>query len=170
MRVKLDRNAVLKPSDNLSSGYDVVAIGYSRVDTQLEKIKDKQLFDKEDSSAFEIKPHETIMIHTGVYLELPEPIDMGEYVSIVEAQMRPRSGLSLKRGTNVKLGTIDNNYRGECNVIFVNDSENSVFIKPFERVAQLVFVPIVKFKEIKIVDNLNDSDRGSKGFGSTGKL
>lgn len=169
MKVKLDKNAILKASDDVSSGYDVVAVGYSRVDTQLENIMEKHLFEEDDFS-FEVKPHETIMIHTGVYLELPEPVDMGDYISIVEAQMRPRSGLSLKRGTNVKLGTIDNNYRGECNVIFINDSNDSVFIKPFERVAQIVFVPIVKLKEIKIVGNINESERGSKGFGSTGKM
>ena len=87
-----------------------------------------------------------------------------------EAQVRPRSGLAFKHGITVlnSPGTIDADYRGEIGVLLINHGKNDFIIKPGERIAQLV---VAKHEQIiwQIVDNLTTTDRGSGGFGSTGK-
>ena len=86
-----------------------------------------------------------------------------------EAQVRPRSGLALKKGITVlnSPGTIDADYRGEIGVIIANLSDSDFTIKSGDRIAQMV---IAKFEKIswKAVDKLDNSLRGNKGFGSTG--
>lgn len=100
------------------------------------------------------------LVPTGLYLEMPEGI---------ECQVRPRSGLALKKGLTVlnTPGTIDADYRGEIGVILVNLSDEAVTIEPGERVAQLVFAPVIQAKLIES-NTLNASQRGEGGFGSTG--
>ena len=100
------------------------------------------------------------LVPTGLYLEMPEGI---------ECQVRPRSGLALKKGLTVlnTPGTIDADYRGEIGVILVNLSDEAVTIEPGERVAQLVFAPIIQATLIES-NTLNASQRGEGGFGSTG--
>ena len=169
LKVKLENNGFFKTSDELASGYDVGAVGYARVVCVGEVNKIDSPIILKDGDRFCVKPNETIMIKTGVYLELPTPVDKGEYYLILEAQMRGRSGLSLKEDTNVKLGTIDNNYRGECNVIFKNEGDKPFYISKYDRVGQVVFNEIIKFKEIEYVIELSETDRMDKGFGSTGK-
>jgi dUTP pyrophosphatase len=100
------------------------------------------------------------LVPTGLYVEMPEGI---------ECQVRPRSGLALKKGLTVlnTPGTIDADYRGEIGVILINLSDEAVTIEPGERVAQLVFAPVIQ--AILIESNtLNASQRGEGGFGSTG--
>ena len=108
-----------------------------------------------------IKPNERELIPTGIALSLPQNI---------EGQVRPRSGLSLKYGITVlnSPGTIDSDYRGEIKVILINHGNEDFLIKKNDRIAQLVFHEIVKvsFKE---VNNLDQTSRDQKGFGSTGK-
>ena len=108
-----------------------------------------------------IKPNERGLIPTGIALSLPQNI---------EAQVRPRSGLSLKYGITVlnSPGTIDSDYRGEIKVILINHGSEDFLIKNNDRIAQLVFNEVVKvsFKE---VNNLDQTSRDQKGFGSTGK-
>ena len=108
-----------------------------------------------------IKPNERELIPTGIALSLPQNI---------EGQVRPRSGLSLKYGITVlnSPGTIDSDYRGEIKVILINHGNEDFLIKNNDRIAQLVFNKIVKvsFKE---VNNLDQTSRDQKGFGSTGK-
>lgn len=86
-----------------------------------------------------------------------------------EAQVRPRSGLALKKGLTVlnSPGTIDADYRGEVGVILVNLSNEKVRIEPGERIAQLV---LAKYESInwQEVESLDETARGSGGFGSTG--
>lgn len=100
------------------------------------------------------------LVQTGLYLEMPEGI---------ECQVRPRSGLALKKGLTVlnTPGTIDADYRGEIGVILVNLSDEAVTIEPGERVAQLVFAPVIQATLIES-NTLNASQRGEGGFGSTG--
>jgi dUTP pyrophosphatase len=100
------------------------------------------------------------LVPTGLYLEMPEGI---------ECQVRPRSGLALKKGLTVlnTPGTIDADYRGEIGVILVNLSDEAVTIEPGERVAQLVFAPVIQATLIES-NTLNASQRGEGGFGSTG--
>jgi len=107
-----------------------------------------------------IKPFQRLVVKTGLYISL-----QGGY----EAQIRPRSGLALKKGITVinSPGTIDADYRGEIGVILINLSDSDFEIKSGDRIAQMV---ITKHKTIswKVVDKLDDSVRGDKGFGSTG--
>lgn len=172
LRVMIKNNGFFKTSNNDDSGYDVGAIGYAKV-TLNEKnepvVGEKKLLN--DLDYLVLKPHETVMIRTGVYLGLPEKKEFEKYYEIVEAQIRPRSGMSLKEHSNVKLGTIDNKYTGEIGVIFVNDGEKDLIINKYDRIAQIVFNKIVKYKKefIIYVDELDSTSRGDKGFGSSGK-
>lgn len=84
--------------------------------------------------------------------------------------VRPRSGNSL-RGFDVKLGTIDNNYRGEIGVLIKNDSFRIRKIKQYERIAQLVLTEVSLYgnHSIEIVDELDQSERGEDGWGKSGR-
>ena len=107
-----------------------------------------------------LDPLERGIVKTGLFIELP----VG-----VEAQVRPRSGLAIKKGVTVlnAPGTIDADYRGEIGVILINLSNEAFTINHGDRIAQLV---IAKHETItwKPVEKLSDSDRGTAGFGSTG--
>ncbi|MEZ4933082.1 MAG: dUTP diphosphatase [Saprospiraceae bacterium] len=104
---------------------------------------------------------ERTIIPTGLFIELP--------ISF-EAQIRPRSGLSIKKGLSLvnSPGTIDSDYRGEIGIIMVNLSNEAQTIEPGERIAQMV---IAKYEQVKLeeVAILSETDRGAGGFGSTGK-
>ena len=110
---------------------------------------------------FLLNPFERGAVPTGLSIELP----MG-----YEAQIRPRSGLSLKTGLSVpnSPGTIDSDYRGEIKVIMVNLSNATISIQDGDRIAQMV---IARYEQISWfeVETLSESDRGAGGFGSTGK-
>ncbi|MCB0381712.1 MAG: dUTP diphosphatase, partial [Flavobacteriales bacterium] len=88
-----------------------------------------------------------------------------------EAQVRPRSGLALKKGLTVlnTPGTIDSDYRGEIKIIMINLSNETTIINTGERIAQMV---IAKYEKIKLqeVDELNETKRGEGGFGHTGVI
>ena len=103
---------------------------------------------------------ERTLIPTGLYIELP----MG-----YEAQIRPRSGLSIKKGLTLvnSPGTIDSDYRGEIKIIMINLSPEAQTITAGERIAQMV---IAKYEQItwEAVRVLGETDRGAGGFGSTG--
>lgn len=109
-----------------------------------------------------LKPLERSLVPTGLRIQLPQGY---------EAQVRPRSGLALKRGLTClnSPGTIDSDYRGEIGVILVNLGSEPQTIERGERVAQLV---IARYTQItwSAVDNLAESERGAGGFGSTGVL
>lgn len=113
------------------------------------------------SEPLTIKPHETVMVHTGLSIEVPEG-----YAGLVYA----RSGIASKRGLAPanKVGVIDADYRGEIMVAIHNHSENDAVIECSERIAQLVIAPFLK-AEFNEVDELSDTERGKGGFGSTGK-
>lgn len=108
-----------------------------------------------------LQPLERKLIPTGLFIELPEGY---------EAQMRPRSGLALKEGLGIlnSPGTIDADYRGEIGIIVVNLSNNVVSIKDGDRIAQMV-INKVEQVELTEVNELSETDRGSGGFGHTGK-
>lgn len=112
------------------------------------------------SEAKTLKPLERILIPTGLYIELPVGY---------EAQVRPRSGLALKKGLSVlnTPGTIDADYRGEIGVILINLSNEEVTIENGERICQMV---ISKHEQAELiqVEVLNETERGAGGFGSTG--
>lgn len=110
----------------------------------------------------EIGPGERILIKTGLFLEIP---------SGYECQVRPRSGLAYKHGITVlnSPGTIDADYRGEVGVILMNHSYNTLPFKvePGERIAQLVFSKYERV-EFELAEELETTERGEGGFGSTG--
>ena len=107
-----------------------------------------------------IKPFQRLVVKTGLFISLQKGY---------EAQIRPRSGLALKKGISVlnSPGTIDADYRGEIGVILINLSDSDFEINTGDRIAQMI---IARHETIewKVVDKLDDSVRGDKGFGSTG--
>lgn len=113
------------------------------------------------SEPLELKPLERTLIPTGLKIELEHGY---------EAQIRPRSGMSIKHGITLIncVGTIDEDYRGEVCVPVVNISNEAYTIQPQERIAQMV---ISKYEQAKIevVNQLTETIRGEGGFGSTGK-
>ena len=112
------------------------------------------------SEAVVLAPGERGLIPTGLFLEIP----LG-----YEAQVRPRSGLALKRGLTLlnAPGTIDADYRGEVGVIAINLSAQEQRIAPGDRIAQLIFAPVTRGEWVE-VETLAETKRGSGGFGSTG--
>lgn len=108
-----------------------------------------------------VEPWERILVKTGVHIGLPEGM---------EAQVRPRSGLALKKGIHVHLGTIDNEYRGDVGVLLFNFSNDPFIINNGDRIAQLAIVPIEQL-QLNLVDSekeLGETDRGAGGFGHSG--
>lgn len=107
-----------------------------------------------------LKPLERTLVKTGLFIELP----LG-----YEAQVRPRSGLALKKGISVlnSPGTIDADYRGEIGVILINLSNEDFVIENGERIAQMV---IAKHEQAQFIEvnELSETTRGAGGFGSTG--
>ena len=113
------------------------------------------------SDTVEIAPNDTVLIHTGIAVELPEG-----YVGLVYA----RSGLASKRGLAPanKVGVIDCDYRGEIMVALHNHSSETRTVEKGERIAQFVIAPYFT-AEFNEVDELSDTVRGAGGFGSTGR-
>ncbi len=108
----------------------------------------------------EIKPGKSEIIPTGLAVSIPKNF---------EIQIRPRSGLAAKNQISVlnTPGTIDADYRGELKVILINLSDKSFIVERGLRIAQMVLCPVIK-AELKEVDSLENTKRGSGGFGSTG--
>lgn len=104
-------------------------------------------------------PLDRVTLPTGVRISLPDGY---------EAQVRGRSGLNRKQGIVVPVGTIDADYRGEIGVVLYNLSREPVTIMHGDRIAQLVICPVIQ-AEWEQVENLDKTDRGEGGFGSTGK-
>lgn len=108
-----------------------------------------------------LKPLERKLIPTGLYVEIPKGY---------EAQIRPRSGLALKKGITVlnTPGTIDADYRGEIGVILINLSQEDFVIESGERICQMIVAPH-ETVEWNLVQELEETERGAGGFGHTGK-
>lgn len=108
-----------------------------------------------------LEPGKRKLIPTGIAIELPS----NDVVALVYA----RSGLATKKGVHLAncVGVIDSDYRGEIGVCLTNEGDDVFLIEPGMRIAQLCFTPVYQAK-LKAVDNLEDTDRGAGGFGSTG--
>ena len=111
-------------------------------------------------TSVKIEPGKTTIIPTGISVSIPKNF---------EIQIRPRSGLAAKNQISVlnTPGTIDADYRGEIKVILINLSKETFVVENGARIAQMVVCPIIKAK-LKEVDSLDNTSRGSGGFGSTG--
>ena len=138
--IKLDKNATV-PSygTSVSAGADLYALSGQEI---------------------ELKPNETVLVHTGIAMEIPEG-----YAGFVFA----RSGIATKRGLAPanKVGVIDSDYRGEIMVALHNHSDKVQKIEDNERVAQLVIMPYLRAEFIE-AETLDETERASGGFGSTG--
>mgnify|MGYP003117901453 CR=1 FL=1 len=108
-----------------------------------------------------LQPGERAMIPTGLSVAIPQGY---------EIQVRPRSGLAAKHGLTClnTPGTIDSDYRGEIKIILINLGQEAFMIQRGERVAQLVLSPVTQLAW-KCVDSLDETERGTGGFGSTGR-
>ena len=111
-------------------------------------------------TSVKIEPGKTTIIPTGISVSIPKNF---------EIQIRPRSGLAAKNQVSVlnTPGTIDADYRGEIKVILINLSKKTFIVENGARIAQMVVCPVIKVK-LKEVDSLDNTSRGSGGFGSTG--
>lgn len=107
-----------------------------------------------------VKAGEIELIGTGIALELPQN---------TEAQMRPRSGLALKHGITLvnSPGTIDEGYKGEIKLIIINHGKDDFKVKKGMKIAQMVIKPVLQI-EVQEIEELNISERGEGGFGSSG--
>ena len=107
-----------------------------------------------------LAPGRRALVHTGLVMLLPPGY---------EAQVRPRSGLALKSGVTVlnTPGTIDSGYRGEVGVILINLGDSEFQVRKGDKVAQLVIAPVTQ-PDVVEVSEVDETDRGSSGFGSTG--
>ena len=111
-----------------------------------------------------LKPLERALIHTGIYFEVPE---------FCEIQVRPRSGLAIKKGLSIinTPGTIDESYTGECCILAVNLSDSAITIEDGDRIAQGVLCPVLNGKMtelIEIEEITKVTERNDGGFGHTG--
>jgi dUTP pyrophosphatase len=108
-----------------------------------------------------IHPLERKLISTGIAIEIPE----GYY-----GRIAPRSGIAFKNGIDVLAGVIDSTYRGEIKVLLYNaDKHTTFFVEQGDRIAQLIIEKHYNFEFIEVVEELSETNRGSHGFGSTGK-
>ena len=113
------------------------------------------------SDPVHLEPGARALVPTGLAIALPAGF---------EAQVRPRSGLALKKGVTClnTPGTIDADYRGEVGVILINHGAETFAIERGDRIAQLIIAPVTQGTWVE-VDSLDDTARGSGGFGSSGK-
>ncbi len=122
---------------------------------------DDAAFDLRSRVDMELPVGRSVVVPSGVYIELPEGY---------EAQVRPRSGLALKHNlmlTNSP-GTVDAGYRGEVGIIMYNAGSEPFQVKRGDRIAQMVICRLPEV-ELSVVESLSESGRGAGGFGSTGR-
>ena len=150
-----ENGALLKYQTSGSSGFDIKA-----VDIYLPKTKETLVLGK-DIEKYTLQPMERICVQVGFAI--------GGVPEGYEVQVRPRSGFAFKHGITIvnTPGTIDSDYRGEIGAILCNLSNEPFDITKGERIAQMVVCPIVKCN-ICVVDELDETERGTGRLGSTG--
>lgn len=122
-------------------------------------------YDLKAADGYVVNPGQTVIVSAGFKMALPK-----EENYIWEAQVRPRSGMSAKSGMRVANapGSIDADYRGTVGVIMHNTGEDKYYIEKGDKIAQMVItrVPITELEEVEVLD---ETERGEKGFGSSGR-
>lgn len=138
---------------------------------RLDSENTEPMYAYETDSGFDLRANETVklspfgraLIPTGLYLDVPEKC---------EIQVRPKSGLAIKKGLSVlnTPGTVDFGYTGEIKVIVFNFNDTEQIIYKGDKIAQAVVCPVIQGKEIDLirVDKIEEKDRNENGFGSTG--
>lgn len=169
--INLSNNKLPQYETPMSAGMDVRA-DFSRVtvDNPIKAFGDCEILFKSDINKvtmLRLDPGARALIPTGLKIALPVTDQDCEF--IYECQVRPRSGLALKKGITIlnALGTIDADYRNEIGIIVINQGHEAVWIEDGERIAQLVFATVAK-AEWEEVARLNETDRKG-GFGHTGE-
>ena len=174
IKLKLTHGGKVTRENKYDSGFDVYCRGYRCVNN--EELSKEYWFDEIRDKRVGLAPNETIMLLTGIQMQLPIPQEITEDgvtigYKVLECQVRGRSGLSLKKNTNVKLGTIDSQYLGMCGIIFHNNSERTLIINENDKIAQLVFneVYVPTDEGVEYIDEFEtETTRGESGFGSSG--
>lgn len=156
--------ALLKYQTHGSSGIDLRSLGVIMPNGESFQLvdQDSKFFDSSScKTEFELLPGASAIVRAGIRASIPTG---------TEIQIRSRSGLTWRHGVVVLngVGTIDSDYRGELGCIMFNAFKKSYIIKPGERIAQMVICPVI-IPEIQYVDQLEETERGAKGFGSTGR-
>lgn len=157
--INLSNNSLPKYESKGAAGMDVRA-DFSRVTPQNPiKLYGSGEFDFE-KKMLRLDPMSRALIPTGIKVALPEGVEM---------QVRPRSGMALKKGITVinTPGTVDEDYRGEVGIPVINLSNEEVWIETGERICQFVF-NVVEHAEWEPVDTLDETERGEGGFGHSG--
>lgn len=106
----------------------------------------------------DLQPSNRVLIPTGISLQMPP---------FIYGRIAPRSGLAFRGGLDILGGVIDSGYRGEIGVVIINLGAVSTYIKKGDRIAQIIFTMIAR-NDLVVVDELDDTDRSVRGFGSTG--
>ena len=167
--INTSNNNLPKYETSLSAGMDVRA-DFSKItpENTIKAFGDCEVLFKSEANKvtmIRLDPGARALIPTGIFMQMPEGDGSFRY----ECQVRPRSGLALKKGITVlnTPGTIDADYINEIGIILINNGYEAVYIEDGERLAQLVFtkVEVCKWNE---VDSLKETTRKG-GFGSTGK-
>ena len=158
------------PRYGILTGYDLEAKGYRNKHLKYDIWFDDQ---PDDNRYIYLWPNSSVLIKTGVWIQFPKPIVKEGYKIMWDAEVRPRSGLALKHGITVlnTPGTIDNAYIGDIGVILINNGVNKFMIENNDRIGQLIFMKRQKpLNELfEIVDSFEETSRGDKGFGSSGR-
>ena len=143
-----------------SSGMDIRA--YFKSVTDLKQLN-------QDTHPIEVTVNGAIMLPSGSRVIIPSGLKISMPIGM-EAQVRSRSGLSLKKGLVVSqgIGTIDSDYRGEIGICITNIGKSKQYILKGERICQLVFAKVEKI-QLAEIDQLSSTERGEGGFGSTGE-
>lgn len=168
-----DYNKIIEEIEKIQSN-DYPTINYNTTYFTNDSNNEDPTYAKEGDSGFDLrafinepvtlKPLERKLIPTGLKFQLP---------TNTELQVRPRSGMAYKHGISVlnTPGTVDEGYRGDVGIIAINLSNETYTIQPGERIAQGVIMNVLGSNLSKLVkkEGLNETERGSTGFGSTGK-
>jgi dUTP pyrophosphatase len=170
---ELDR--LLNVTKNMESSFKSENVDWGKLQIKFVNLSDNPdpIWAKEGDSGFDLranesgilKPLERMLISTGLFFEIPKGYDI---------EVKSRSGLAFKHGIGVLTGTIDQNYRGEVKVLLFNISNENFEFKKGDRIAQAIvrnrisddFGALIKLQEL---NQLSETERGSGGFGSTGK-
>ena len=115
-------------------------------------------FDLYAHSMHDLRPMDRTVISTGITAEIPP-----NAVGII----KPRSGLAVRYGIDTMAGVIDSDYRGEVRVLLINQGEEMYKIRPGDRIAQILFIPVI-LNAVEADSYLSETERGASGFGSTG--
>ena len=164
LKVKRKHDDITLPSYQTegSAGFDLTGVSFLKLYSSDKEINLKEVMTQQQKNGIiTLRPGERVLIGTGLHVAVPQGYEL---------QIRSRSSYALKKGLLVanSPGTIDSDYRGEIGVILINTTHVLLEVKLGERIAQAVLKKIEQ-ADFELVEELDDTDRGEGGFGSTGK-